>query len=121
MRLKKGLTQEELTGLEIGLRVYQRIESGNGSPSSQKHLQNRHIAWSSPQGSSGCIDETAERTDLGNHSTYPTDPATGMRRITRSSARQSARSAVDKSPISETTQSHCGHSVFENPGTKVDR
>ncbi|TGM96693.1 helix-turn-helix domain-containing protein [Leptospira dzoumogneensis] len=33
LRLDKKLSQEELTGLDMGVRVYQRIESGDGSPS----------------------------------------------------------------------------------------
>lgn len=33
LRLEYDLTQEEVAGLEMGVRVYQRIESGNGAPS----------------------------------------------------------------------------------------
>ena len=33
LRLKHNLTQEEIAGLEMGVRVYQRIESGGGAPS----------------------------------------------------------------------------------------
>jgi len=33
LRTEKGITQEEISGLEMGVRVYQRIESGKGSPS----------------------------------------------------------------------------------------
>lgn len=33
LRLEKEMTQEEVSGLELGVRVYQRIESGKGSPS----------------------------------------------------------------------------------------
>lgn len=32
-RLDKKLSQEEVSGLEMGVRVYQRIESGDGAPS----------------------------------------------------------------------------------------
>ncbi|MDI7226003.1 helix-turn-helix domain-containing protein [Leptospira santarosai] len=32
-RLDKKLSQEEVSGLDMGVRVYQRIESGNGAPS----------------------------------------------------------------------------------------
>ncbi|EPG64635.1 helix-turn-helix domain-containing protein [Leptospira wolffii] len=35
LRLDKKLSQEELTGLDMGVRVYQRIESGDGAPSLQ--------------------------------------------------------------------------------------
>jgi transcriptional regulator with XRE-family HTH domain len=31
--MKHKLTQEEIASLEMGVRVYQRIENGNGSPS----------------------------------------------------------------------------------------
>jgi len=32
LRLVKKMTQEEVSGLEMGVRVYQRIESGEGAP-----------------------------------------------------------------------------------------
>lgn len=33
LRLEKGLTQEEISGLNMGVRTYQKIESGESAPS----------------------------------------------------------------------------------------
>ncbi len=33
LRIENNLTQEAISGLAMGVRVYQRIESGKGSPS----------------------------------------------------------------------------------------
>ncbi|EQA43752.1 DNA-binding helix-turn-helix protein [Leptospira broomii serovar Hurstbridge str. 5399] len=35
LRLEKGLTQEEVSGLEMGVRAYQRIETGGNAPNLQ--------------------------------------------------------------------------------------
>ncbi|WP_411823335.1 helix-turn-helix domain-containing protein [Leptospira sp. 'Mane'] len=35
LRLEKKMTQEEVSGLEMGVRAYQRIESGGNAPNLQ--------------------------------------------------------------------------------------